>query len=107
MSNSKVRKWIWKFKDVRTIVHNEEGSGLPSVITDDLKQAFETKIPENRVLDHAPYSLDLTLSDFHLLWYLKLSLGGKRLSDNEGKATVNSWLSNQAGDFFVKRDFKT
>ncbi|GFV13291.1 uncharacterized protein TNCV_3656111 [Trichonephila clavipes] len=44
MSNSKVRKWIWKFKDVRTIVHNEEGSGRPSVITDDLKQAFETKI---------------------------------------------------------------
>ncbi|GFX44179.1 mariner Mos1 transposase [Trichonephila clavipes] len=35
------------------------------------------------VLDHAPYSPELSPSDFHLLRYIKHSLGGKRFSDNE------------------------
>ncbi|GFU08704.1 mariner Mos1 transposase [Trichonephila clavipes] len=48
MSDRKVRKWARKFKDGRTNVHDEERSGRPSVITDDLKQAVETKIRENR-----------------------------------------------------------
>ncbi|GFY09069.1 mariner Mos1 transposase [Trichonephila clavipes] len=53
------------------------------------------------VLDHAPYSPDLAQSDFHLFRYLKYSLGGKRFNDNdEVKAVVNSWLSDQAADFF-------
>ncbi|GFV65052.1 hypothetical protein TNCV_4670831 [Trichonephila clavipes] len=49
ISDSKVRKWVWKFKD----------------------------------------------------GYLKHSLGGKRFSDNEEvKDVMNSWLSDQAADFF-------
>ncbi|GFV45471.1 histone-lysine N-methyltransferase SETMAR [Trichonephila clavipes] len=52
------------------------------------------------VLDHAPYSPKLAPSDFHLFRYLKHSISGKRFSDNEVKAAVNSWLSNQAADFF-------
>ncbi|GFU23578.1 HTH_48 domain-containing protein [Trichonephila clavipes] len=44
MSDSKVRKWVRKFKDWRTNVHDEERSGWPSVIIDDLMQAVETKI---------------------------------------------------------------
>ncbi|GFU12837.1 hypothetical protein TNCV_3574021 [Trichonephila clavipes] len=47
-SDSKVRKWARKFKDGRTNVHDEECSGRPSVITDDLMQTVETKIRENR-----------------------------------------------------------
>ncbi|GFU64756.1 uncharacterized protein TNCV_4476231 [Trichonephila clavipes] len=48
MSDSKVRKWV-KFKDGRTNVHDdEELSGQPSVITDDLMQEVEAKIRENR-----------------------------------------------------------
>ncbi|GFT61514.1 dimethylglycine dehydrogenase, mitochondrial [Trichonephila clavipes] len=39
MSDSKVRKWVRKFKDGRTNVHDEECSGWLSVITDDLMQA--------------------------------------------------------------------
>ncbi|GFX26603.1 histone-lysine N-methyltransferase SETMAR [Trichonephila clavipes] len=46
--DSKVRKWVRKFKDGRTNVHDEERSGRPSVITDDLMQAVETKIRDNR-----------------------------------------------------------
>ncbi|GFX84710.1 HTH_48 domain-containing protein [Trichonephila clavipes] len=48
MSDSKVRKWVRKFKDGRTNVHEEDHSGLSSVITDDLIQVVETKIRENR-----------------------------------------------------------
>lgn len=53
------------------------------------------------VLDHAPYSPDLAPSDFHLFWYLKHHLGGQRFNDDdEVKAAVNSWLSEQAAEFF-------
>ncbi|GFS79823.1 uncharacterized protein TNCV_750141 [Trichonephila clavipes] len=48
MSNSEIRKWVRKFKDGRKNVHDEERSGRPSVITDDLMQADETKLHENR-----------------------------------------------------------
>ncbi|GFX80267.1 HTH_48 domain-containing protein [Trichonephila clavipes] len=48
MSDSKARKWVRKSKDGRTNIHNEDHSGQPSVITDDLIQAVETKIRENR-----------------------------------------------------------
>ncbi|GFT26409.1 dynein beta chain, ciliary [Trichonephila clavipes] len=48
MSDSKIRKWVRKFKDRWTNVYDEERSGRPSVITDDLRQAVETKIREKR-----------------------------------------------------------
>ncbi|GFW35226.1 HTH_48 domain-containing protein [Trichonephila clavipes] len=48
MSDSKVRKWVRKFKDGRTNIHDEEHSSRPSVITDDLMQAVETKIHKIR-----------------------------------------------------------
>ncbi|GFV50852.1 HTH_48 domain-containing protein [Trichonephila clavipes] len=41
--DSKVRKLFNKFKDGRTNVHEEERSGRPSVIIDDLRQAVELK----------------------------------------------------------------
>ncbi|GFX95216.1 histone-lysine N-methyltransferase SETMAR [Trichonephila clavipes] len=54
---------------------------------------------QSNLLDHAPYNPDLAPSDFHLFRYLKH--GAKRFSDNEEvKAAVNSWLSDQAVDFF-------
>ncbi|GFW59994.1 uncharacterized protein TNCV_4864491 [Trichonephila clavipes] len=55
MSDSKVRKWVWKFKNGRTNVDDEECSGRPSVITEDLIQAVETKIRENRNCVHGGY----------------------------------------------------
>ncbi|GFX16221.1 hypothetical protein TNCV_4704751 [Trichonephila clavipes] len=48
MSNSKTRKWARKFKDGRTNVHDEERSGRPSAITDNLMHTFETKIRGGR-----------------------------------------------------------
>ncbi|GFU90249.1 histone-lysine N-methyltransferase SETMAR [Trichonephila clavipes] len=54
-------------------------------------------------LDNAPYSPDFAPSDFHLFRCLKHSLGEKSFTDSEEvKTAVNSWLSDQATDFFEK-----
>ncbi|GFX47541.1 uncharacterized protein TNCV_3015601 [Trichonephila clavipes] len=106
MRDKKVRKWIMKFKDGRTNVHDEH-SGQPSVIIHDLKQAVERKNCENRRFTIATLSLevpdvsrpDLALSTFHLFQFLKHSLGGKCFSDNEEvKVAVNSCLFDQTAE---------
>ncbi|GFX70267.1 histone-lysine N-methyltransferase SETMAR [Trichonephila clavipes] len=48
MSSSKVRKWMRAFKDGRENVHDEPRSGRPSVITDDLINALDENIREDR-----------------------------------------------------------
>lgn len=48
MSDSKVRKWVRAFKDGRENVHDEPRSGRPSVITEDLVNAVDEKIREDR-----------------------------------------------------------
>ncbi|GFX12532.1 uncharacterized protein TNCV_3156531 [Trichonephila clavipes] len=50
MSSSKVRKWVRAFMDGRENVHDEPRSGRPSVITDDLVNAVDEKIREDRRL---------------------------------------------------------
>ncbi|GFX10617.1 HTH_48 domain-containing protein [Trichonephila clavipes] len=48
MSDGMVRKWFSAFKDGRTHIHDEERSGRPSVITDELIQKVDCKVKENR-----------------------------------------------------------
>lgn len=48
MSDGMVRKWVRAFKDGRTNIHDEERSGRPSVITDELIQKVDCKVKENR-----------------------------------------------------------
>ncbi|GFX17746.1 histone-lysine N-methyltransferase SETMAR [Trichonephila clavipes] len=60
MSDSKVRKWARKFKDGRKKVHDEKHSCQPSVFSDDLMQAVETKIRENRRFTITVLSLKFT-----------------------------------------------
>jgi hypothetical protein len=51
--------------------------------------------------DHLPYSLDLTLSDYHLFTYLKNWLGSQHFNNNEELMEgVKIWLSSQVVDFF-------
>ncbi|KAL4714916.1 hypothetical protein ACJJTC_014287 [Scirpophaga incertulas] len=45
MSDGMVRKWVRAFKDGRTNVHDEERSGRPSVVNEDLVQKVDEKIP--------------------------------------------------------------
>lgn len=48
MSDGMVRKWVRAFKDGRSNVHDEERSGRPSVITEDLVQKVDQKVKGNR-----------------------------------------------------------
>ena len=48
MNAASVRKWRTMFRNGRTDVHDAEGSGRPSVITDALKQKLKRIIRENR-----------------------------------------------------------
>jgi len=48
MNATSVRKWCTMFRNGRTDVHDAEGSGRPSVITDALKQKVDRIIRENR-----------------------------------------------------------
>jgi hypothetical protein len=50
MSEGTVRQWCRMFKDGRTNVHDEEGSGRLSVVSDDLVQSVDQKICERRPL---------------------------------------------------------
>ena len=47
MNESSVRKWCIRFKNGRTNVHDEERSGRPSIVTDDLLAKVDEKIREN------------------------------------------------------------
>jgi len=52
-------------------------------------------------LDHPPYSLDLTPSDYHLLPGLKKQLSGRHFSsDAEVIAAAETWLDGQLSEFF-------
>ena len=88
-----VIKWVRAFKDGRTNVHDEERSGRPSVVNEDLVQKVDEKVRENRP--------DLAPSDYHLFLHLKKHLGGQRLQDdNEVKTFVIQWLRSQAAEFY-------
>ncbi|RZF32901.1 hypothetical protein LSTR_LSTR004292 [Laodelphax striatellus] len=45
MSDGMVRKWV---RDGRTNVHDEERSGRPSVVNEDLVQKVDEKVRDNR-----------------------------------------------------------
>ncbi|GFX67159.1 HTH_48 domain-containing protein [Trichonephila clavipes] len=48
MTDEMVRKWVRAFKDGRTNIHDEERSGRPSAITDELIQKVDCKVKEKR-----------------------------------------------------------
>ncbi|GFW79557.1 histone-lysine N-methyltransferase SETMAR [Trichonephila clavipes] len=48
MSDSMVRRWVRQFNEGRSEVHDEERSGHPSLITEELVHAIDEKIKEDR-----------------------------------------------------------
>lgn len=48
ISESSVRKWCIRFKNGRVNVHDEEKSGRPSILSDELVAKVDEKIRENR-----------------------------------------------------------
>ena len=69
MDESFVRLWYRNFNSGRKNVHDDddERTGRPSVITDDLLCSVLQQFQWEEIFDHPPYSPDLAPSDFHLL----------------------------------------
>jgi hypothetical protein len=53
-----------------------------------------------QLLDHPPYSPDLTLSDNCLFLYLKNWVRSQHFNNNELMEDVKIWMSSQAAVFF-------
>ena len=58
MSDSKVRQWRRLFEEGLTNVHDEERSGRPSVITDDLVEKVNTTLRGNHRFTISELSLE-------------------------------------------------
>ena len=57
-TNQMVRKWVRTFKDGRTNIHDEEQSGRPSYITEDLVHKVDEKVREQPVYDFVVICFD-------------------------------------------------
>jgi hypothetical protein len=52
------------------------------------------------VLDHPPYSPDLTPNDFHLFLHLNKHLTGKKFDDDDKVQEVMVWFKGQEAHFY-------
>jgi hypothetical protein len=53
------------------------------------------------IMEHAPYSPDLALSDYHVSGPLKKFLAGQRfISDEDAKTAVRRWFRAQTAEFY-------
>ena len=58
MSEGGVRQWCIMFKNGRTNVHDEERSGRPTIVTDELVAKINEKIHENLHFTITEFSLE-------------------------------------------------
>ena len=58
MSDSKVRRWVRLFNDGRENMHDDERSGRPSLMNDDMARAIEENIRRDRRFTVTSLSLD-------------------------------------------------
>ena len=75
---------------------------VPKMLTDNhkTKRTLLEKFKWD-ILDHPPYSLALTPSDFLLFLHLKKHLAGKKFDDDdEVQEEVMTWFKGQAADFY-------
>jgi hypothetical protein len=57
-------------------------------------------------LAHAPYSLKLAPSDFHLFPNLKRTLEGHRLTNEDVEASIRAFVDTQDTNFYQQGFFK-
>ncbi|KAJ4436850.1 hypothetical protein ANN_16982 [Periplaneta americana] len=109
ISDGMVRRWVRKFKEGRVSVHDEQHTGRPSLVNDNLHlkkflggQRFDGDDTQNLIskfgweqIDHPPYSPDLVPSDFHLFLHLKKFLGGQRFDGDDTQNLISKFGSEQ------------
>ena len=91
MSDSKVRQWCCLFKQGRTNVHEEERSGQPSVIKDDLVvEKVNTTIRGNRCFTISELSLEFPQVSRSVIYNIvSEKLGYKKTVCQMGAENVN------------------
>ena len=67
MTEGGVRQWCIMFKNGCTNVHDEEQSGRPTIVTNELKAKINEKIHENRRFTITEFSLEFPLISRRLL----------------------------------------
>lgn len=78
MSEGVVREWVRLFKSGRENVHDEERSGRPSLVTDELVQTVDAKVRENRRFTMAELSTDFPQISKTLLYEIVTARLGYR-----------------------------
>jgi hypothetical protein len=76
MSEGTVRQWCRVFKDGRTNVHDEDRSGRPSVVSEDLVQSVDQKICERRRFTISELSCAFTQISRTLLYVIVTVMQG-------------------------------
>jgi hypothetical protein len=74
MSEGTVRQWCRMFKDGQTDVHNEERSGRPSVVSDDLVQSIDKKFVKDDASQFQNFRVNF--HKFHTLFCTRLPQSG-------------------------------
>jgi transposase len=74
MSEGTVRQWCRMFEDGHTGIHDEERSGRPSVVSDDLVKALPKKICEDSTSQFQNFHVNF--HKFHALFSMILSQFG-------------------------------
>ena len=87
MNRQNVRKWCREFSEGRTDVHDEQGSGRPTLISDDLLQEIEGEIRANR---------RATTRELHHI----IPAGKKFDDDDEVQQEGMTFFKGQAADFY-------
>ncbi|XP_067139557.1 protein GVQW3-like [Centruroides vittatus] len=92
MRDGMVRKWVRAFSNGRTNIHDEERSGRPSVIIDDLIEKVDCLQSTFSIMNRL-FSFTRVKENRHLA-------GQRHNNHDEVKMTVLQWLSHQAATFF-------
>ncbi|GFU22319.1 histone-lysine N-methyltransferase SETMAR [Trichonephila clavipes] len=107
MTDNKVQKWVRKFNDGRTNVHDEECSGRSTLITEYLMQAVETKIRDNRRFTITTLSFPTLLTLEHKEKRFVTSLGILIRYEEEGDDMLSRIITgDEAGVFHINPESK-
>ncbi|GBM37056.1 hypothetical protein AVEN_228075-1 [Araneus ventricosus] len=89
MREGMIRKWVRAFKYGHTNVHDEERSGRPSVITEDLVQKVDRKVRKNKRFTILSFSNEFPQVSRSVLHGIVLTTGKRQISM---RMEFKSWL---------------
>jgi len=117
MNRQNVTKWCREFSEGRTDVHDEQRSGRPSLISDELLQEIEVEIRANRrvkIRELHPIIPEVSKTTIHevvteKLGYRKLcaSWVPKMLTDDYKTSPLRLWKNSSGIYWTIRRTLRT